>query len=640
MRFDDHSDSSKLLFHAHVDQIRLKGEVSPHAAIATAIRRSPLSPAARLLNSDSLHSFAYYPLLTFNNTTILTAMCSKTSFSLPGAMLHDAKRLGKILAVLSKYGLDSISDSFSQTHNKAQDESIIDLKSNPVSTAQKIRLVIEELGTTYIKFGQMLSTRSDLLSKEYINELSKLQDNSPELSFETIEEILNEHFGDWHNTFQSIDPHPLGSASIAQVHQAVLCSGEQVVLKIQRPGLLPLIRSDVDILRILARGLDNIIEEISYFNLPELIDEFERTIVEELDFNHERENIEHFQNRYKDNPMFVFPTPNTELSYEKLLVMQKLEGCKITSIEPNTDHAKHLSQAILGIAFDMIFKDGVFHADPHPGNVFATPDGRIALLDFGAVGTFSPRQRELLMRVILAANLGDCGMMARTLLSLGHPTKRVILSDLENDISEILQRHLKASLNSIDVAAFAYDFVSAGQKHAIQIPSEFSSAIRALLSIEGIIQYLEPELDVMKTLATYANKLVTEAFGREALTLNLLQLGINATDIARTVPLQISQIMQDLEHEGLSIRLPDSSSDHIEDAVNALATRLSLTLTFLGLTYFAHISHHPTLFMLACLGDIIWCIILVRWHRSARKSKSRFKILPFIERAKRRKRWF
>ena len=561
----------------------------------------------------------------------------KSAISLPGAMFQDAKRFGKIVTVLSKYGFGVLFGDRTRNHDTELLES---LRNNPATTAEKVRLAIAELGTTYIKFGQMLSTRSDLLPAAFITELSKLQDNTPELPFDTVEQILNDHYGDWHTYFSFIEPKPLGSASIAQVHHALTTDGHAVVIKVQRPGLLPLIRSDVDILRTLARMLDHLIEEISYFNLPDLVDEFERTIVDELDFSRERSNIEHFIARYGDRPMFEFPTPYTELSCANILVMQELEGKKITTIEPNTEIAHNMAQALLGITFDMIFKDGIFHGDPHPGNIFATPDNRIAVLDFGAVGSFSPRQRNLLMRLILGASLGDCGMMARTLMSLGHPTKRVVISDLENDISEILQRHLKQSLNKIDVAAFAHDFVSAGQKYAIQIPSEFSCAVRALLGIEGIIQYLEPELDVMQTLSGYAHKLLQDAFGQDALKLNLLQLGLNTADLAKTLPAQFIQLMQDLEYDGIAVRVQSATGDRISDAINAAATRLCLTLMLILLTVCIYMTDHFTLLMVTAAADLLWCFFLIHWHITARATKPKFRVTPFVTRWQRRKKWF
>ena len=561
----------------------------------------------------------------------------KSAISLPGAMLQDAKRFGKIVTVLSKYGLGVLFGEKPKGHGPNPLES---LKNDPATTAENVRLAIAELGTTYIKFGQMLSTRNDLLPKAFIDELSKLQDNTPELSFATVEQTLNDYYGDWHTYFSFIDPKPLGSASIAQVHQATTTDGQAVVLKVQRPGLLPLIRSDVDILRTLARMLDSLIEELAYFNLPALVDEFERTIVDELDFSKERNNIEHFISRYGNWPMFEFPTPYAECSCSTILVMQKLEGQKITSVPPNTEAAHQMAQAILSLAFEMIFKDGIFHGDPHPGNIFATPDNRIAILDFGAVGSFSPRQRELLMRLILAAHLGDCAMMARTLLALGHPTRRVILSDLENDISEILQRHLKQSLNKIDIAAFAHDFISAGQKYAIQIPSEFSCAVRALLGIEGIIQYLEPELDVMQTLASYAQKLLQTAFGRDAFKLNLLQFALNAGDIARTLPVQFTQIMQDLEYDGLAVRVQSGNGEKIADAINAATTRICITLMLILLTICMYWQDDVTLLLLCAGLDLIWCVILIRWHLSLRSTRQKFRVKPLVASWKRRKKWF
>ncbi len=561
----------------------------------------------------------------------------KRAISLTGAMFQDAKRFGKIVSVLSKYGLSTF---FGDRGSQRDTALLEDLKHDPSSTAEKVRLAIAELGTTYIKFGQMLSTRSDLLPEAFIRELSKLQDNTPELPFSTVEVILNEHYGDWHTYFSEIDPTPLGSASIAQVHRAILKDGTKVVLKVQRPGLLPLIRSDVDILRTLARMLDSLIEEIGYFNLPSLVDEFERTIVEELDFSRERHNIEHFISRYGDKAMFEFPTPYVELSCSNILVMAELVGKKITTVEPNTEVAHKMAHAMLELAFEMIFKDGVFHGDPHPGNIFATPDDRIAVLDFGAVGSFSPRQRDLLMRLILGANVGDCGMMARTLMALGHPTKRVVISDLENDISSILQRHLKTSLNKMDIAAFAHDFVSAGQKYAIQIPSEFSCAVRALLGIEGIIQHLEPELDVMQTLSVYAHKLFQDAFGQDAFKLSLLQFGLTASDFARTLPVQVTQLMQDLEYDGLAVRVQSSTGDKLSDAINAATTRICITLMLMLLTVCLYLTDHLTMMLIAAVLDLVWFVVLIRWHIVLRTMRQKIRVTPLVTGWQRRKKWF
>ena len=311
-----------------------------------------------------------------------------SSISMFGVVVHDVQRLATIASVLHKFGFGKLVKAINtgvSSDFQSSSEILESFKQQPADTAANLRAAIEELGTTYIKFGQMLSTRYDLLPGSIITELSKLQDGSPRMEFSVIETILNAAYGDYQT--------PLGAASIAQAHRATLKDGTHVVLKIQRPGLLPLIRSDIDILNIIAKVLDNHIEEIAYFNLPALIDEFERSIVSELDFTHERANIEYFIQKSGTIPMFCFPEPFKDLTRPNILVMREISGKKITTVDADTPQAHRMADALLDIAFDMVFREGIFHADPHPGNVFATPDNTIGLLDFGLVGTFTARQR-------------------------------------------------------------------------------------------------------------------------------------------------------------------------------------------------------------------------------------------------------
>lgn len=562
-----------------------------------------------------------------------------------GVVVHDVQRLATIASILHKFGFGNIVKAINtgvSADFQSSSEILESFKKQPSNTAINLRAAIEELGTTYIKFGQMLSTRYDLLPRNIIDELSKLQDGSPRMEFDTIKAILNEAYGNYQNYFQHIDEIPLGSASIAQAHRATLIDGTNVVLKIQRPGLLPLIRSDIDILNIIAKVLDNHIEEIAYFNLPALIDEFERSIVSELDFTNERANIEYFAQKYGANPMFQFPEPFKELSRSNILVMREIIGQKITTIEPDTPSAHQMANAILDIAFDMVFKEGIFHADPHPGNVFATPNNAIGLLDFGLVGTFTARQRAEFTRLVMAIQLNDCALIARTLLALGHPTKRVILDDLEAEIATILQKHIKSSLKNIDLTNFANDFIAAGQKFAVQIPSEFTNAIRAIINLEGIIQYLNPNLNVIATLAQFSRKLIADNFKNDNIMNLMFQTGLDVTDFARSIPSHAAQIMQDLEHDGLAIRLNPDVANPINDAINSMTTRLAISIMLIGIT-FAIIIGMPNQWLLTNIAlflCVIWSIMLFCWHIRARSTRNRFKINPMLARIKRRKQWF
>lgn len=562
--------------------------------------------------------------------------------SLFGVVFNDMQRLARIAGIFRKFGFGNLVQAVKSgiSGDFQSSREIVDtFKNQPEDLASRLRSMIEELGTTYIKFGQMLSTRYDLLPPNIIEELAKLQDGSPQMPFDLIEKILNEAYGDYHTYFESIEEKPLGAASIAQAHRAVLKDGSHVVIKIQRPNLLPLIRSDIDILNILAKTLDNHIEEIAYFNLPSLIDEFERSIVSELDFMHERSNIEYFMHKYADKPMFVFPEPNVELTRSNILVMKEINGQKITQIEPDTPVAHQMAEAILDIAFDMVIRDGVFHADPHPGNVFATPDNKIGLLDFGLVGNFTPRQRNEFMHLIMAIQLGDCALIARTLLTLGHPTRRVILDDLSSEISNILHKYYKNSLKKIDAAAFASEFVSAGQKFAVQIPSEFTNAVRALINIEGIIAYLKPDLDVVATLGQFSKKLLSDKFKQDNLNTILFQMGLDMTEFGRSLPTHFAQIMQDLEHDGIAIRLNQEAVSPLKDALNIHSTRLSISIMLLGITICLYLSGHTLFFDIGLVTCLCWTMILAIWHLKARSTRPRVKINPLMNQIKRRKHW-
>lgn len=558
-------------------------------------------------------------------------------------MVYDTKRLAAIGSVLRKFGFGNLvraarSGIFGDFDTS--NDILNAFKDQPDSMAANLRAAIESLGTTYIKFGQMLSTRYDLLPKSIIDELSKLQDGSPKLPFETIESILNDAYGDYHTVFRSIDPAPLGAASIAQVHRAVLCSGENVVIKVQRPGLLPLIRSDIDILNFFAKIFDNTIDEIAYFNLPGLIKEFEDAIIEELNFNNERVNIEFFMNRYKNDARFVFPEPFADYCRPNILVMRELVGQKITSVEPDTPQAHDMSTAILDIAFEMVLKDGVFHGDPHPGNVFALADHTIGLLDFGLIGKFTQRQRMDFMHIVLGVQVGDYALIARTLLNMGHPTRRVVLSELEAEIATILQKYLKSSLQHLDITAFSSDFIAAGQHFGIQIPADYTNAVRALINVEGIIQYLNPNLDLLETLAQYAKRLLAENISQKNITNQILQDVLNVGDYARTLPSHAAQIMQDIEHDGIAMRISDASTAPLVNAINVQSARISISLSLPLLAFCFYLPGWMIPFYIVLALFILWVMALPFLFNNRILNRKKIRIKPWLSLMRRRRQWF
>ena len=549
--------------------------------------------------------------------------------------ISDISRFGKMVSVLAKYGFGSILNRMGLSQFKNTD-SIETFAENPSRTASRLRCAIEELGTTYIKFGQMLSTRMDILSQEYIDELEKLQDNSPELPFETVQRILKESLAQpVDEIFASIDPTPLGTASIAQTHRATLKDGSSVVIKVQRPNLRSLVQSDIDILISFARLLENNIEEISYFHPTEILENFESSIFKELNFKNEASNIRYFSEKYKDREDCIFPDPYDDLSTKDVLVMREIVGQKITTLPAGTPEAKDVAERLLSLAFSMIFDDGVFHGDPHPGNVFITEDYKIALLDFGLIGSFSQRQRELLTNIVIAFSIGNSEIVARDILKLGHPTQRVPLDALQADIERIIAEHLKGSLNEIDVAAFAFHFVQTGQKYGVQIPSEFTCAVRALLNIEGIIQYLYPDLNVFGLIHQYSQKLIKESYTPQKIGNQVLQTAISSMGMVQTLPSHVEQVMMDLRHDGFPVKLQDRAAEPLCDAINSLATKVCISFLLTAFLISFAISGHSTAFDISVVAGLVWLFILIFWHKANKYVPTRLKIQPFIHRRKR-----
>ena len=565
------------------------------------------------------------------------------SISLFGVVLSDTRRFAQITSIMRKFGLGNIVQIVRQSiaGRSFSSQDVIDgFNRNSPEFGAKLRSAIEALGVTYIKFGQMLSTRYDILPKEIIDELSRLQDGSPTLPFDAIESILNDAYGDYHQHFASIEPTPIGAASIAQVHRATLVDQTPVVIKVQRPGLLPLIRSDIDILTIFAKALDASIEELAYFDLPNLVSDFEESIVSELNFDNERANIVYFSQKYADRPEFVFPEPFADLCRNHILVMRELVGKKITTVEPDTPQAHQMAESILSIAFDMVFREGIFHGDPHPGNVFALTDGKIGLLDFGLVGTFTTRQRQNFMHLVMAMQFGDYALAARTLLSLGHATRRVVLDDLEAEIARIVQKYLKSSLQDVDVAAFATDFIAAGQKFGVRIPPEFTSAIRALINVEGIISYLYPHLNLIETLTQFAQNIVADNIRKKDFTNQIVQDALSVGEYIRSIPGHATQIMQDLEHDGIAVRIDVQSANILADSINNLATRIALSILLPALALCLFFANWTIPFYTVVVASFLWIGVLAIWHIKAIRERRKVKISPLLSNMKRRMRWF
>ncbi|MGI5830714.1 MAG: ABC1 kinase family protein [Bradymonadia bacterium] len=547
-----------------------------------------------------------------------------------GVVLHDVSRLAKIVSVLAKYGFGAVLGRIGLGKHRASKD-LLELKNRPEETAKKLREALNELGTTYIKFGQMLSTRSDLLPKVYIDELQKLQDCVEPMPFENVLKIVIASIGPIEEHFEYIDEEVLGSASIAQVHRAKTLDGRELVLKVQRPNLHPLVRADIDIIHLIARGLTRWFEEFDYFNLPKLVEEFEKSLLQELNFTNELQNIQYFESHFKDNPQLIFPTPDTELSRPNVLAMRYIKGRKITDLSPNTEESKTVAEALIKLAFDMIFNDGIFHADPHPGNLLVCDGHKIGILDFGLVGSFSPSQRALMTTIVISVFLSNPEMIARCLVQLGQPTRRVVLRDLEDEVRSLLQRYIKSTLAELDAEAFVYDFLHAGQKFGVRVPVEFSSAVRALIHIESIILRLYPEIDIPDTLATMAKRLIADKRSPRLLARASLQSALSNADLVQNLPSHIAQLMLDLSQDGFPVKLHDNTLAPLKGPLLDLGTKISVSLILAAFVLVSLHWQNPIWHSIVCVVAAIWLLSIIVSHYKNRPQPKRFSLLRWFK---------
>lgn len=369
--------------------------------------------------------------------------------------IRNIKRLQQILQILGKYGFGYIVDRLNIERNLIGRKLInlaatkkIDLFDLPVPV--RMRKMLEELGSTFIKFGQMLSTRPDLIPLEFCKELEKLQDKVPPFPYEKVKkQILEELKSPVDRIFSSFSLSPIAAASLSQVHLAQLETGQKLVVKVQRPGIKKIITADLNILTVLAQLIERHIEESRLYNPLEMVDEFKKAILREIDFKIEARNIEKFRRNFKDDERVYIPEVRHNLSSNKILTMEQIEGIKINNIEEILEAGLDRKQiAVNGteIILKQIFTHGFFHADPHPGNIFILKDKRIVFLDFGMVGRIDEETKSQISNILSAVIQQDVSAIIENFVSMGTIEEETDFRKLKLDLTDLLESYYRENI--------------------------------------------------------------------------------------------------------------------------------------------------------------------------------------------------
>ncbi len=492
-----------------------------------------------------------------------------------GVVVKDARRARQIATVLARHGFGALlarNDGGAAARLEAAREEVLSGETATdepgADVAGRLVSLLEDLGPTFIKFGQILSTRPDLIPERYVARLQELQDHVTAVPWPEIESQVELALGASPATlFRSFDEEPIASASIAQVHGAVLKDGTDVVVKVQRPGLRPVIEADLSLLRFFAQQVKDVFPEVEAFDLQGMVREFAASLGRELDFVVELANIERFEKNFRDKPHIHIPRVFPEVSSGTVLTMERIHGKKLTAI---ADEATRRSVAhnYLDAAYQMLFRDGFFHGDLHPGNVFLESDGRLGLIDFGMVGRLSRQNRERLVDVLFSLMSEDLEGVARIWYQIGKPGTDVNYAQFEVAVVDVLERHIVGRpMEEWDLALFFRDLANAAVKHGVRLPSDFTMMFKAMATTEGLARTIAAGINPIEAARPYIEALIRDRYSSERIKKLAVIEGIRLVDFARELPHSIERIIGKLEQGDLVLRMR-------HDGVGAEVTRV------------------------------------------------------------------
>ena len=490
--------------------------------------------------------------------------------------IRDVKRFREVGMILAKYGLGMFASSLGVGGENSA-------STNP----QKVVLAIQELGPTFIKFGQILSTRPDIVAKDYIDALQKLQDDIDPLDFSELEPMLKEALGaQWGSTIVRVEQKPLATASIAQVHRAVFLDTEAnkeipVVLKIQRPNIQEQIRSDLHILHILLqRGLQEY-PELELFDPYGIFTEFEQSILAELDFLLESKNLLRFSKNFFHASHIRFPKVVEQCSAHNVICMEYLDGISIRKAREHGCDMELVGQRYLELAYTMLFDHGFFHGDLHPGNVLVLEKNVIGVIDCGMVGRLTYEMKDQLATLIYALYKGDNKLIAKTFYDISIKTERVDYIAFERDAIEVAEKHWSGgSFTEMDIGAFLMDLTMRAIRHKVRAPTAFTMFFKAVLTTEGLAKSLLPEVDPLRVAQPYVEKLLKTRWQPETWTDVGAQNLLAYSHILKRLPISLTQLIDDIDYQRLTLTV--HQKQHDQDHKRGLQRTSVLALTLIA----------------------------------------------------------
>jgi ubiquinone biosynthesis protein len=506
----------------------------------------------------------------------------------PRVAYNRVRRFQHVVNVLAKYGFG---EAMSQVHVWEcvhVERGILkrECKIPEVNIAQRIRLAIEELGPTFIKLGQLLSTRPDLVPPEIITELKKLQASVNFIPAEIIRAVVESELGrPIDEIFESFDDQPLAAASLAQVHHAVF-RGKQVVLKVQRPNIVQTIEIDIDIMRNLAGLAERYSPTLYLINAIGLVEEFDQQMKKELDFRMEAYNSRRFAQNFADDDTIHVPDVYMELSTKRIITMEYLDGINISDTQKLIDEGYNLRLiarrgAILG--FKSTFQFGFFHADPHPGNIIVLPDNVIGLVDYGMMATLSLRDRERLAKLVYFISIRDEKRVARALNELMESEDTIPAEDLESQMSAIINEYGDVTAGELRLAGMLFAMMRAIMTHGGRLRPQLLWVTKSIAIQEEIAYSLHADFNLMELGRPFAEKILNQKFNPFSQPFGLYYWLNDVLDTARDLPYDIGIVLRELRKGRFRIEFEHIGLEPIRLTMDQIANRTALTIIIAAL---------------------------------------------------------
>lgn len=472
--------------------------------------------------------------------------------------------------------------------------------------SERIRLVLQELGPAFVKLGQLASTRADLLPDPVIRELVKLQDQVPPFSSDTARGILEQELDmPLEEIFSRFEDAPVAAASIGQVHLGKLRSGEAVAIKVQRPGIARIVQRDLDILRELTAMAEKRWDWVRQYQIPQMVEEYAAALLAELDYTVEGRNTEKIALQYEGDRQAKIPEIYWDQTSSRILTMEYIEGIKLNDPDELAKRGydvKDIAQRLVDAILNQIFLHGFFHADPHPGNLMVLKDGRIAFIDFGMVGSLSEEMRKHLASLVIGLMRKDTEAMIRAIEKLGMMPDDIDERGLYNDLDKLRAKYYDISFSKISVGQALNDLFGVAQRHRIIMPPDILLMGKSLLTLEGVIEHLDPTVSIVDMAEPFGRKLLKDRFNPGKIKNRLFRSAADMAESVMGLPGQLRQLSSIISKGKLRLEVSVPELETLLRRLDQISNRLSFSIVLLafciimvGLIIGSSISHQSTM---------------------------------------------